>query len=107
MSEQNDNQTHTSEPIEGVVLSPGMSDEEKIAYAIIGGIGVFLLARAGTRSAMRPLMKELRKIGQDAYFNAGVSYDNVNATIENGNIILDAIKRAQPAIDAINAVQGR
>lgn len=97
---------HETEPIEGVVLQP-MSDETKIALAIVGGFGLFFIARAGTRSAMRPLMKELRKIGQDAYFNAGVTYDNVNATIDNGTIILDAIKKAQPAIDAINAVQGR
>lgn len=107
MNEQNNEKIHETEPIEGKVLTSGLSDEEKIAYAIIGGIGIFLLARAGTRSAMRPIVKELRKIGQDAYFNAGVTADNVNATIDNGTIILDAIKKAQPAIDAINAVQGR
>lgn len=109
MNEQNDKQ----DPIEGRAFpTPAQAKvqearEQKIALVIIGGIGLFLVTRAGVRSAMKPLMKEMRTLGENAAYNSQVTYDNVQATLHNGDVILNAIKKAQPAIDAINAVQGR
>lgn len=76
------------------------------AVVVIGGV-IFLAAKYGSRAGMKPTMNQLHVVAESVAYNAQVSYDNVQATIHNGDIILDAIKKAQPAIDAINAVQGR
>lgn len=72
-------------------------------YSLIGA--VYCASRLGTMHALQDHIKALNAIDANVFFNADVTYKNVQDTVYNGQKILDAIAQAQPVIDQINAIK--